>query len=198
MTSQTDDSQPVAASRERYHTLRGKRAELLRNQAEATARTQRRQDEDAFRRAQGAALEDAGIVYQLLWPDDGSAKGPLGTYPIGFASVHWPLVPDVMSDFAQGAERVPVVARALTELGVAPATAIVVDSCLGGTPRIMLTAQDFLTCAEVLLGHEAWLYELDGSWLIEVYHEGTVSYARRPGSAELAGDAWRKPVGEPR
>lgn len=188
----------MTASSDRHHALRARRAELFRKQAEATARAQRSQDEDAFRRGPGAVLDEAGIDYQLLWPDDGSAKGPLATYPIGFASVHWPLVPEVISDFAQGVERVSVVARALTELGVAPTTAIVVDSCLGGTPRVMLAAQDFLTCAEVLLGHEAWLYELDGCWLIEVYHEGTISYAKRPGSADSAGDSWRKPVGERR
>ena len=177
---------------DRRAALEAKREQLYRRQREAAARQQRARDLEDFRRGPGAVLDEADVAYRLLWPEDGSPEGPLGTYPIGFSSVHWPLVPDAVSAPASRPFRGTCVGEAFDALGVTPETTIILDHCVVGTPRVELTAQDFLAHAEVLIGHEAWLYGPQGSWLVEVYHEDIVSYAARPGSPEVAGDRWRR------
>jgi len=37
-----------------------------------------------------------------------------------------------------------------------------------------------------------WVYAEDADWLIEIYHEGSVTCAERPGRPEDAGDGWRR------
>ena len=182
----------MAESDDRRAELKAKREQLYQRQAEATALRQRARDLDDFRRGIGSALDEAGVAYQLLWPDDGSPAGPLATYPIGFASVHWPLVPEPVSVEGWHQDRGVFVGQAFEALGVQPQTMIVVDHCVGGTPRVQLAARDFLAHAEDLIRFESWLYELQGTWLVELYHEGTISYAPRPGSPEVAGDRWRR------
>jgi hypothetical protein len=39
--------------------------------------------------------------------------------------------------------------------------------------------------------HDTWVYDAVDRWVIELYHEGEVTYARRPGLEEHAGDGWR-------
>lgn len=177
---------------DRRAELKAKREQLYQRQTEATARRQRARDLEDFRRGPGSVLDEAGIAYRLLWPEDGSSDGPLAAYPIGFSSVHWPFVPDAVSAPASRPFRGVCVGEAFEALGVMPETTIILDHCVVGTPRVELTAQDFLAHAEVLIGHEAWLYGLQGSWLVEVYHEDVVSCAARPGSPKVAGDRWRR------
>ncbi len=182
----------MVESDDRRAELKAKREQLYQRQAEATARQQRARDFEDFRRGIGSVLDEAGVAYQLLWPDDRSPAGPLATYPIGFASVHWPLVPEAVSVEGWHPDRGACVAEAFQALGVQPEATVVVDHCVGGTPRVQLAARDFLVHAEDLIRYESWLYELQGTWLVEVYHEGTISYAPRPGSPEVAGDRWRR------
>jgi hypothetical protein len=39
---------------------------------------------------------------------------------------------------------------------------------------------------------DMWVYAEDADWLIEIYHEGSVTCAERPGRPEDAGDGWRR------
>ena len=76
----------------RRAALAAKRDALYAQQAERTARQQHAEKVAAFHRYHGAALEAAGVRFELLWDTD-TRRGPLTLYPIGFASVNWDLVP---------------------------------------------------------------------------------------------------------
>lgn len=178
----------------RREALLAKREQLRAQQAQRMAAQRHADDLAAFERQLGAALAQAGTQYELLW-DAGERRGPLSRYPIGFASVRWDKVPHAVG--AHGATddgQAALVERALRALAVAPASTVIVDWCRDGLPRVALPAADASRHARALLRHscDTWIYAEDAQWLVEVYHEGQVTYADRPGAAEDAGDGWRR------
>ena len=181
--------------------LYAKREALRAQQAERMAQQQRAEEIAAFQRHTGGALQAAGVHYEMLWPEHPGRRGPLPTYPIGLASIHWPLVPTAVSAYGGTANASKALFdEALRALQIAPATIVTADWCIGGMPRIALSAADASTHAITLMhaSSDLWVYAADASWVIEVYHEGTLTYADRPGSPEHAGDGWRPRKRSPR
>ena len=84
--------------------------------------------------------------------------------------------------------------EALHALGLAPTGTVIVDWARGDMPRVALSVADASMHALTLMrqASDMWVYADDAPWLIEVYHEGSVTYADRPGQAEDAGDGWRR------
>jgi hypothetical protein len=182
---------------QRREELLAKRDSLRAEQALRMARRQREEEVDAFHRGRGAVLDAAGVRYGLLWPED-ERVGPLTAYPIGFASVRWDLVPHAVR-VAVGTDNWirQHFEEALLALGVAPDTELILDWCVGGTPRVRLRAADLCTHAVELLRSEAWVYEPTGTWLVEMHHDGILSHADGPGKPEHAGDGWRRSIPSP-
>jgi hypothetical protein len=184
----------------RRRALHAKREALRAQQAGRMAQQQRAQEMAAFQRHTGGALQAAGVHCELLWPEDTGRRGPLPTYPIGLASIHWPLVPAAVSAYGgTGNALKALFDEALRALQIAPATTVIADWCIGGMPRVALSAADASTHAIALMhaSSDLWVYAADATWVIEVYHEGTLTYADRPGSPEHAGDGWRSRKGSP-
>jgi len=179
-------------SPERRAYLLTKRGTLRAEQEQRIA-TKRRDDEiGQFIDRYGGKLNDAGVQYEMVWSEQTQVLKTYVLYPIGFASVHWELVPHARRRFV---ELNHYLRRefddAVSELGLSPDTKVVVDWCVGGLPRIRLRLADVSEHAVHLLHSEAWVYDPDGIWLIERYHEGDLTYAERPGRPEHAGDGWR-------
>jgi hypothetical protein len=188
----TDD--PPADRRE---TLFAKREQLRATQAERMAQRRQADIEARFARYLGAALAAAGVRHELLWQRD-TRRGPLASYPIGFASVRWDRVPHaVTGEGGHGEGQAALFGAALLALGIAPSTSVIVDWGVDGQPRVVLSAADASTHALALMrnGADMWVYADDAPWLIEIYHEGSVTYASGPGQPEDAGDGWRQRSG---
>jgi hypothetical protein len=179
---------------DRRHALLARRDQLYAEQAQRMASRRQTENEARFQRHLGATLTRAGVRYELLWHHD-VRRGPLSRYPIGFASVRWDRVPQAVSE--QGgsdAAQATLLVAALLALGIAPSATVIVDWCRDDLPRVALSAADASAHALALLRHgsDTWVYADDAPWLIEVYHEGSVTYARGPGRPEDAGDGWRR------
>lgn len=179
---------------DRRQALLARREQLYAQQARRMAQKQQAEDEASFQRYLGAELTSAGVRFELRWADD-APRGPMARYPIGFASVHWGRVPHAVS--VQGGsddERKDLLDAALCALGIGSSTRVTVDWCRSGLPRVVLSAADASAHALALMQHasDMWVYAQDAPWLIEIYHEGSVTYADRPGRPEDAGDGWRR------
>ncbi|WP_372016431.1 hypothetical protein [Pseudoxanthomonas sp. 10H] len=178
---------------DRRQALLAKRGQLHAQQAERMAQQRHAGNVARFERYLGAELARAGVAHEALW-DRGVRPGPLARYPIGFASVRWDRVPDAVS--VQGGSDALLKAlldAALHALAVAPASTVIVDWGIADSPRLALAAADVSTHGLALMRHgsDMWVYAADADWLVEVYHEGTVTHAARPGREEDAGDGWR-------
>lgn len=174
--------------------LRAKRDRLLAEQAARTAVREHAKRVAHFERWLGATLDQAGVRYEALW-DAVVRPSPLTRYPIGFASVRWDRVPHAVSaERYTDAGQKALLDQALCALGLAPTDTVIVDWLQRGEPRLALSVADVSAHGLALIQHgsDIWVYADRAAWLIEVYHEGTVSYADRPGSLEDAGDGWRK------
>lgn len=199
LTDMTAEKTPA----ERREALRAKRETLRAQQAERMVQARHAEDAARFQRYLGAALEQAGVRHELLWRDD-TRKGLLTTYPIGFASIRWDLVPHAVSTHGGTDEGMKALFdEALRALGIASHTPVIIDWCIQGLPRVVLSAGDASTHAVTLMRHssDTWVYaEAEAApWVIEIYHEGVLTYADRPGLPEHAGDGWRpKRRGTPR
>ena len=181
-------------SARRREALLAKRDRLRADQAGRMARQQHAENVARFEQHLGAALRQAGVPHEVLWDGD-TRRGPLTQYPIGFASVRWDRVPHAVS--AQGASDEglkELFDAALHALGLSPTATVIVDWARGDMPRVALSAAHASTRALTLMrqSSDMWVYAEDASWLIEIYHEGSVTYADRPGQAEDAGDGWRR------
>ena len=185
----TSDDTPAA----RREALLAKR-ELLREQQAQRMAAQRHADNVArFERYLGAGLAAAGVQHEVLW-DGAVRRGPLARYPIGFASVRWDRVPEAVTAHGGSDDELSTLFdAALQALAVARTTTVLLEWCIDGLPRVALAAVDASAHALVLMRHAAdmWVYADDADWLVEIYHEGQVTYAARPGRAEDAGDGWR-------
>lgn len=178
---------------DRHQELLAKREQLRAAQAERTAQREQADKEARFARHLGAALAAAGVRHELLWQRD-VRRGPLTSYPIGLASVRWDRVPHAVTregGYDEGQKALLV--AALLALRIAPSAQVIVDWCVDSEPRVVLSAADAATQALALIrnGADTWVYAEDAPWLIEVYHEGSVTYASGPGRPEDAGDGWR-------
>lgn len=178
----------------RLAALHAKRDRLRAEQAARTAHREHAEHVAHFQRGLGAALDRAGVRYEALW-DDAVRPSPLALYPIGFASVRWDRVPQAVS--AEGytdAGQKTLLDEALCALGLAPTDTVIVDWLRHGEPRLALSVADVSAHGLALIQHgsDMWVYADGSAWLIEIYHEGTVSYADRPGAPEHAGDGWRR------
>lgn len=181
-------------SARRREALFARRDRLRAEQAERMAQQRHAENVARFQRHLGAALQRAGVPHELLW-DAAARRGPLAQYPIGFASVRWDRVPHAVSAQRGSDEGLKeLFDEALRALGLAPAATVIVDWAREGVPRVALSVADASTHALALMRHacDMWVYAEDAPWLIEVYHEGSVTYADRPGRAEDAGDGWRR------
>ena len=184
----TDD-----ASGHRRDALLARRDALRARQAERMAQQQHAEQIARFDRHLGAALTQAGVRHEVLWGRQ-VRKGPLLHYPIGFASVHWDLVPHAVSVYGGSDEALKTLLDdALRALAIAAGATVIVDWGMAGEPRLALSAADASTHAIALMRHgsDMWVYADDAAWLIEVHHEGTLTHAARPGLPEHAGDGWR-------
>lgn len=178
----------------RRQALLARREQLYAQQAQRMAQKQQAEDEATFQRYLGAELASAGVRFELRWADD-APRGPLARYPIGFASVRWDHVPHAVSvPGGCDEERRALFDAALLALGIAPSATVIVDWCRVGLPRVAMSAADASAHALALMQHacDMWVYADDAPWLIEVYHEGEVTYATGPGRPEDAGDGWRR------
>lgn len=178
----------------RRAALLAKREQLRAQQAEHMARQRQADDVARFERALGTTLADAGVAFDVLWQRD-VPIGPLSRYPIGFASVRWDRVPEAMCLQGGSDEALrEAFVDALGALAIAPDTRVIVDWCIGGQPRVALSATDAATHAVALMQQAAdtWVYAEGAAWLIEIYHEGQVHYAAQPGAEDDAGDGWRR------
>ena len=184
-------------SNDRRQALLAKRGQLYAQQAQRMAQQRQAENEASFQRHLGAALTAAGVAYELLWARD-ARRGPLALYPTGFASVRWDRVPHAVSE-PGGTDAIHggLLEQALLALGIAPSATVIIDWCIDGEPRVALSAADATAHALALIQHcsDTWVYADDASWLVEVYHEGSVTYASGPGRAEDAGDGWRRQEG---
>jgi hypothetical protein len=178
----------------RRQALLARREQLYAHQAEHMARQRQAEHEARFQRHLGAALAAAGVRHALLWQGD-VRRGPLALYPIGFASVRWDRVPHAVTA-AGGSDQAlaALFEAALRALHVAPSATVIVDWCSEGLPRVALSAADAIAQALPLMWQAAdmWVYAEGAPWLVEVYHEGRVTYADHPGRPEDAGDGWRR------
>lgn len=177
----------------RRQALYARRDELRARQAEHMARQRHDAQVESFHRDHGADLLAAGARFELVWDDD-TYRGPLVTYPIGFASIRWDLVPHAVSRYGGTDEALKeLFDEALLALAIAPATTVVVDWCRGGFPRVALSAGDASAHAIALMrcSSDMWVYAPGASWVIEVHHDGHLTHADRPGLPEHAGDGWR-------
>lgn len=179
----------------RRRALYAKRDELRAQQA---ARMERRRREELvadFRRWKGAWLAEAAFPHELLWQWDAPPEGPVGRYAFAFSGIDWQLVPDSVTRYG-GIESAlkELLDDALDALGIAPAHRVHVDWSDGSMPRLVLSAADLSRHAETLMrwGSDLWVFDPDDAWIIEIYHEGTLSYAARPGLPEHAGFHWKK------
>jgi hypothetical protein len=174
--------------------LFAKRDLLRAQQAERMAQQRHAENVARFQRHLGATLAQAGVRHELLW-NNAVRRGPLPRYPIGFASVRWDRVPHAVSAPGGSDEQLKqLFDAALGALAIGPATTVIVDWCIDGEPRVALSAADASTHALALMRHasDMWVYAEDAPWLIELYHEGSVTYAALPGREEDAGDGWRR------
>lgn len=160
--------------------------------AQAARMEQRRREElvARFERWHGGYLAEAGIAHELLWDWDAPPPGPLATYAFAFSGIDWRHVPEGVTE----AGAYPPFVQALFDdafaaLGVAPARRVHVDWSSGSMPRLVLQAGDLVRHAAELVGWgwDLWVFDPDATWIVEVYHEGTLSYAPRPGAPEHAG-----------
>lgn len=177
----------------RREALRAKREALRARQAERMAQQRHAENAARFHRRLGTALAQAGVPHELLWRDD-TRKGPLATYPIGFASIRWDRVPHAVGAYGGSDEQLKVLFdEALRAMAIAPDTTVIVDWCVDGLPRVALSASDASIHAIDLMrcSSDMWVYAEETAWVIEVYHEGTLTYAEHPGLPEHAGDGWR-------
>lgn len=177
----------------RRQALYAKRDELRARHAERTAQQAHDAKVANFHLYVGGALEAAGVRYECLWSND-DRRGPLTTYPIGFASIHWDLVPHAVgTSGGNEAWLKDLFDEALVALAIAPGTTVIVDWCRDALPRVALSAADASAHAVDLMRGSAdmWVYAPDATWMIEVYHEGKLTYADRPGLPEHAGNRWR-------
>lgn len=178
----------------RRHALYAKRDSLRAQQAERIEQSRRNEQVAAFQQGLGQDLDAAGVRHEVLWPWTAPRRGPVERYPIGFASIHWPLVPDAVSRFGgDDQSRKELLDEALADLGIPPGRQVTVDWYVERMPRVVMSAADLSAQALRLLraSHDTWVYDANDSWVIEVYHEGDVTHARGPGRHEDAGDGWR-------
>lgn len=185
----TTDDTPA----DRREALLAKRDALREQQAQRMAQQRHAENAAHFHRHLGAMLEQARVPHELLWRKD-TRKGPLTTYPIGFASIRWDRVPHAVGTYGGTDEQMKVLFdEALRALRIAPDTTVIIDWCIDGLPRVALSARDASTHAIALMRHSSdmWVYAEDAPWVIEAYHEGMLTYAQGPGRPEDAGDGWR-------
>lgn len=192
------DPQPVSTDDDtrdaRRAALYAKREQLRAGQAARMAQQEQAGHVANFEHWLGAALDQAGVRHEVLW-DDGVRLGPLTLYPIGFASVQWDRVPHAVAEEGYtDAGQKRLLDEALRALALAPTATVIVDWAEHGKPRLALAVADVSAHGLMLIqhGHDMWVYADDAAWLIEVYHEGAVTYADRPGRPEHAGDGWRR------
>ncbi|WP_213434534.1 MULTISPECIES: hypothetical protein [Lysobacteraceae] len=173
--------------------LAAKRDALFAQQAERAAQQRHAEEAAEFHRYHGAALEAAGVRHALHWNTE-AARGPLTTYPIGFASIRWDFVPHAVRQQGESPARLKeLLEEALRALDVAPTTTVIVDWCVSRRPRVALSAADACAHAIALMAcaSDTWVYAQGATWVVEIHHDGWVTYADRPGLPEHAGDGWR-------
>jgi hypothetical protein len=176
----------------RRTALAARRDALFARQAERDAQRKHAEEVAAFHRFHGAALEAAGARFDLRWDD--TRRGPLTTYPIGFASIQWAHVPHAVVEYGASPEHLKALLQdALHAMAIAPETTVIVDWCRSGLPRVALSAADACTHAVALMrcSSDTWVYAEDATWVVEIHHDDKLTYADRPGLPEHAGDGWR-------
>jgi len=162
------------------HALQAKRESLLARQAEQRRQQQRVEAQAAFARWHGDFLEQSGVRHVAHW--DPPARSPLARYPIGFASVDWDRVSGaVRSGVAGGNGIAPLVDAAFAALAVPASCEVLVDWGVSSMPWLAMSAVDIATHAAELSqwSSDLWIYDPLATWLIEVHHDGRVTYAPR-------------------
>lgn len=179
----------------RRRALYAKRDELRAQQAARMEQRHREEMVANFQRWKGAWLAEAAFPHELLWPWDQPPAGPIGRYAFAFSGIDWCLVPDSVTQYG-GVESClkELLHEAIEALGIAPERRVHVDWSSGSMPRLVLAAADLSRHAETLMrwDWDMWVFDPGGTWVIEIYHEGTLSYAARPGLPEHAGFYWKK------
>lgn len=160
-----------------------RRQALLARQAERAAQRERDRVVADFERWHVPYLREAGIDAALAWPWEDPPAGPLGDYPFAVSGIRWSAVPGATDRPCHDAsEAGPALAAAFAALGI-PATQPVHLRWDGGAmPQLVLPAAQ----AVRHLGEfgswssDLWVFDPDASWIVELYHEGRLSFAAAP------------------
>lgn len=167
----------------RRQELYAKRDLLRQQQAERMEILRRETLRANFARWHGAYLTDNGIAHELLWDWDHPPAGPIVHYPFAFSGIDWRFVRGAVSTYG-GFERWlrELLIEALDALGITPAHRVHLDWDSSSMPRLVLSAGNLMQHAETLMrwSSDLWVFDPDDTWIVEIYHEGTLSYARAP------------------
>lgn len=170
------------------------RADALRaRQAERMEALRREQVVARFMRWHGPELDGFRIEHRLAWPWEHPAHGPLPRYAFAFSGIDWALVPEaVVRHGGTATGQAECVGEAFESLGIAPDCGVQVTWAGGDMPDLLAGAADVARHAEALIdwGIDMWVFDPAGEWIVEVYHEGTVGHAPRPGLPAHAGCHW--------
>lgn len=130
------------------------------------------------------AADLAGVPHSLHWHWQPGAV-PFPPYPWLFSGIDWARVPGARTTYG-GTEShlAELLVEALDDLGVAPEAPVLLQWGVRSLPDVTLARADAVRLAEKLMhwSSDLWIYAPADAWLVEIYHEGTLSYARRPAS----------------
>lgn len=169
--------------RSRRATLYAKRDQLRAAQASDMERRRRAALEHDFERWHGSDLAAAGVQYRLLWDWEAAPPSPIARYPCAVSGIDWRLVPGGESrDGHTRQEQCQLLRAAVEALQLAPHKQVHIEWDNAAMPQLVLPVRDLLEHAERLLrgGSDMWVVCPGEAWVIEIYHEGTVSFAVQP------------------
>lgn len=170
----------TASPDDRLQALRARRDALRAAQAERVERARRDALVADFDRWRGRELRESGMAHGVHWPWDAPPCGPAPQYPLAFSGVDWRRVPHAViatsayAPFVQG-----LFAEAFDALGIADARCVHVEVSSASMPRLTLAPLDLVRHINAMAGwhSDPWVFRPGEPWLIELYHDGTLSFA---------------------
>ncbi|AXK72170.1 hypothetical protein DWG18_07650 [Lysobacter sp. TY2-98] len=128
------------------------------------------------------AADLANVSHALHWPwEPDGVRFP--AYPWAFSGIDWARVPGANTRYG-GTEEVlaELFTDALDALGIPADRRLRLQWGVAHLPDVTLARADAERLAERLMrwSSDLWIHDPTDVWAIEIYHEGTLSYARRP------------------
>ncbi|GAB1595624.1 hypothetical protein [Lysobacter claricitrinus] len=168
----------------RRRELQARRETLFAAQRSRDEARERARTVAEFERWHGGDL--AGVPHVLHWSWDADDAVRFPAYPWAFSGIDWARVPESNTRYG-GTEAIQaeLLAGALADLGVAPDRLLRLQWGVAHLPDVTLACADAVRLAEQLMrwNSDLWIHDPTDVWGIEIYHEGTVSHARRPPDA---------------